>query len=252
VSRAPHVPEPLGLGRDTRRRAAARAALAAVLFDRDGQRRLPGQRQLRRAIDACDRRDVWWVCEMNSVAPVYFLPPREWVRALGAYLDRLGVRVVLEVGAGDGFLSRALAAVRPRLRVIATDNGAWAKPAARMSRAERRAYTEISVRGVALGPGVHRVDAVAAVRRYRPDLVLVSWPPPGSLVERLIRVAPGRVLEIGADGDVCGAGPRTWRFAEELVDGPLERLAFCRLDERSDEARRTRVTLYRGAGGSRV
>ena len=44
-----------------------------------------------------------------------------------------------------------------------------------------------------------------------------------------------------------GKGPVLWRHAQDFVDGPLEDLAWCRLDERSDEPRHTRITLYPGA-----
>lgn len=241
------IPTPIGLGRDTRQRAAAREALARVLWDAHGHRRLPQQWRLCRALDACDRRDIWWVCEMNGVGPIYLLPTREWVRALATYLDRLRVRTVLEVGAGDGFLSRCLATARPRLRVVATDDGSWEKATARMSRAERRTYSGLPVRGLTLGANVRRMKAQQAVQRYRPDLVLVSWAPPGSLVERLLRTRCKYVLEIGSEGDVCGSGPRTWRWATDMVEGPLEDLALCRLDERCAERRHTRVTLYEPA-----
>lgn len=240
------VPPPVGLGRDTSERRRARARLARVLWDSGGERRLPSRRALRTAITACDPRDVWWVCEMSDAGPVYFLPTREWVEALGEYVDGLGARSVLEVAAGDGFLARCLARARPRLRVIATDSGAWDRAPARMSAAERRAYRDVEVQGLRLGAGVERLEALRAVREYRPDLVIVSWPPPGTLVERLIRAPARYVLEIGADGDVCGAGPRTWRLASEILAGPLEDLGFCRLDARGDLGHTT-VTAYRGA-----
>jgi hypothetical protein len=245
------IPAPVALGRDTRRRAQARAALAAVLWDVRGRRRLPGHAELSAALDACDRRDVWWVCEMNSVGPVYLLPTREWLRALAATLDGLQVRTVLEVAAGDGFLSACLARLRPRLRVVATDDGSWRQPGARMSRAERRAYRQVAVPGLAPGSSVQQMSATQAVRTYRPELVLVSWAPPGTLVERLLRAPCQHVLDIGVDGDVCGMGPRTWRHAEALLDGPLEQLALCRLDGRGSEAPHTRVTLYAG-GAARL
>jgi hypothetical protein len=229
------------------RRAAARGALVKALWDAHGVRRLPSNAQLRRAIDGCDRGDVWWVCEMNPTAPIYLLPTREWIRALAKYIEGLGVRSVLEVAAGDGFLSRCLAAQAPKLKVIATDDGSWEKAKARMSARERRAYAHLDVPGLVLGSNVKRLSAQRAVQRYRPDLVLISWAPPGTLVQRVIRGPCKYVLDFGTEGNECGGGPPLWRLAQELVEGPLEKLAWCRLDERSTEPKHTRVTLYHGA-----
>jgi hypothetical protein len=233
--------------RNKSRRAAAAEALTKVLWDARGGRRLPGNTRLQRAIDACARGDVWSICELNDTGPIYLLPTREWIRALAKYIDTLRVRTVLEVAAGDGFLSRCLAVERPKLRVIATDDGSWERANARMNARERHVYAGRAVPGLALGNNVQRLTAQRAVQRYRPDLVLVSWAPPGRLVERAIRGPCKYVLDIGAEGDECGSGPRLWRSAQDFVEGPVEELAWCRLDERSSEPRRTRVTLYYGA-----
>ncbi len=184
---------------------------------------------------------------MNEAGPIYLLPTREWVSALATYVDGLGVRTVLEVAAGDGFLSRCLAAKCPQLRIVATDDGSWEKAKARMTTRERRDYAGVDVRGLALGNNVKKVSAQRAVQRYRPDLVIVSWAPPGQLVRRVMRGPCKYVLDVGTEGDECGGGPALWRSAQDFVEGPVEQLAWCRLDERSAEQRRTRVTLYHGA-----
>jgi len=88
-----------------------------VLWGPRGARRLPTERELVRAMTACDPRDVWWVCEMSSAGPVYLLPTREWVRELAKYLRTLGAARVLEVAAGDGFLTRCLRATPVCTRV---------------------------------------------------------------------------------------------------------------------------------------
>ena len=240
------IPPPVGLGRDTKARAAARDALARVIWDDDGRRRLPRERELATALEACDPRDAWWTCEMSVHGPVYLLPTREWVRALVREVRELGARRVLEAGAGDGFLARCLRDAAPELEVIAVDDASWSEPSARMSGADRRSLKGVRPAGLTLGEGVQRADALRAVRRHLPDLVIVSWAPPGSLVERLIRSPVRHVLEIGTEGDECGRGPDTLRFACELLDGPVERRAICRLDARPSEHRATRVTLYFG------
>ncbi|MFO0625119.1 MAG: hypothetical protein U0325_05830 [Polyangiales bacterium] len=240
------VPPPVGLGRDTRQRAAARATLAATLWDAQGRRRLPDDAALVAALEACDPRDVWWVCEASSAGPVYLLPTREWVAALADHVRALAPQRVLEVGAGDGFLAACLAAAVPAVEVVATDSFAWRRPAARMSDADRAAYPNVSFAGISARHPVAKMAAVTAVTRYQPDLVIVCWPPPGALVERVIRAPCGVVLEIGVEGDVTGDAARTWRYAKEFLDGPLQDLALCRLDARPSEGRATRVTAYYG------
>jgi hypothetical protein len=94
---------------------------------------------------------------------------------------------------------------------------------------------------------VQRMAATTAVRKYRPGITLVSWAPPGTIVDRVIRASKHWVLDISVDGDVCGNGMRTWRFDKEFLSGPIETRALCRLDERPRIERHTRVTLYRGA-----
>lgn len=243
------IPRPLG--RDTRARRAAREALARVLWTEQGDRRLPSERALVAALSRCRADDVWWVCETSSAGPVYLLPTREWVGALARFLARQRVRSVLEIGAGDGFLATCLAQACPRVRVTATDTGAWARPAGRMTDADRVELAGVPLAGIAAGPQVLRMSAARAVERFRPDLVLVSWAPPGLLVERAIRAPARLVLDIGVDGDVCGNGMHTWRFAKDFLEGPLETRALCRLDARPRHERHTRVTLYYGAAHPR-
>lgn len=223
----------------------ARAALSRLLWDADGSRRLPSQAALDRALGALPRGELGWLSEFSGLAPVYFFPTRPFLTALAKRIRALGATRVLEVAAGDGHLSRALALAAPDLEVFASDSGAWERPAARMS-AEERAREHAPVAGLTLGEGVHRLEARAAIRAWRPDLVLAAWLPPGPLLARVIRAPVSHVLEIGAGSGVTG-DLLCWRFPHEFCEGPLERLARCRLDERPARALHTRVTLYCGA-----
>jgi hypothetical protein len=239
------VPPPRA-GRDSPRRRAAREALVRVLWDARGRRRLPPERALADAIDACAPGDLWWVCEANSGGPLYLLPTREWLTALVAFIDAQGATKVLEIGAGDGFLSTALQRRRPALQVRATDDFSWTHAARRMSAADRREFGSTKFSGIQPLPIVERRSAVATIRGWQPDLVLVSWAPPGTLVERAIRAPSRLVLDLSVDGDVCGNGDKTWRFEKEFLEGPLEHRALCRLDESPHAHRATRATLYYG------
>lgn len=240
------APPITGLGRDTAARRRARERLVDTLWGPRGARRLPTDRALTRALTACDPRDVWWVCEMSSAGPVYLLPTREWVRSLSRYLREIGATRVLEVAAGDGFLSRCLRATRPSFEVITTDDASWADPTERMSERDREEFRDVPVAGLRPGRNVERLSARAAVKRFAPDVVLVSWAPPGPLVESMIRAPVRDVIEVGVEGDVCGDAARTWRYEKDFVDGPVESLALCRLDARPREERHTRVTRYFG------
>lgn len=241
------IPWHRSLGRDTPRRRRARERLIATLWSTNGARRLPSDHELAAAIKTCDPRDVWWVCEMNTRGPIYFLPTREWISALSRLIDRLGVRRVLEVGAGDGFLSACLARRRPDLSVHAQDNGAWISPRARMSKRDVREFRAVEIAGLNLGAAVERVSWQTALARHKPELAIVSWAPPGKLVEQLIRSRVDHVLDVSVDGDVCGNGARTWRFDKEFLSGAIEARGLCRLDAAPLSERQTRVTLYRGS-----
>ena|GEM_PF-1143190 len=223
----------------------ARAALAAALWRRDGSRRLPSERALDEALRALPEAELAWVCEFAPLGPLYLLPTRRFVGALARKVIALGARRVVEVAAGDGFLSAALQRALPEVEVIATDSGAWARPEARMTPKERRAHAKHAVPGVRAGPHMRRMGALRAVEELAPDLVLASWLPPGTLLDRLIRSKTRYVLEVGAAGDVT-AGPWSWRFAHDTCEGTLEEAARCRLDARPSRRLHSRVTLYFG------
>jgi hypothetical protein len=237
----PRSPE----GRHTRQREAARAGLAAVIWDPTGRRRLPHEDELVTAIAACEPRDVWWTCEASRHGPVYLLPTVEWIELLAVQLEQWQARSILEVAAGDGFLSASLRAARPTWKVVATDNHAWTRASARQSMADRREFRGVAFSGI-VPFSVDRMAASPAVAHHQPDVVLCSWAPPGLLVERCIRGPCQRVVDISVEGDVCGNGHKTWRFHKEFLDGPLEDRALCRLDDRT-QLRQTRVTAYFGA-----
>lgn len=222
----------------------AREQVARLLWSRGGERRLPGAAALDAALGRLRRGELFRLCEFDPRGPLYLLPTREFVRALARRIRATGARRVLEVGAGDGFLSRRLRKALDGVELISSDSGAWIDPRARMNRRERRELAARSVPGVRPGPEVLRLDALTAVRRVRPDLVLACWLPPGDLLERLIRAPVRHVLEIGAkDGVTPGAW--NWRWAHEFCE-ELELRARCRLDERPGRALHSRVTLYYG------
>lgn len=109
---------------------------------------------------------------------------RAFVRGLAR---RIGDRPTLEVGAGDGTLTRFLAAEGVDVR--ATDDRSWARPGG---------YPD----------EVEAVDAAEAVARDRPRVVVCGFPPPGNRFERRILRVPSVELYVaivshhrGAAGD---------------------------------------------------
>jgi hypothetical protein len=90
-------------------------------------------------------------------------------RELVEELARLAAgRPCLEIAAGDGTLSRFLAAAG--VPVTATDDASW--PA------------------VTVPPDVERLDARAALRAHPAPVVLCSWPPAGNAFERAVFATP--------------------------------------------------------------
>ena len=208
-----------------------------MLWDSKGNRRIPSLPAFDRAVSRLPHGELERLCEFNPWGPVYLIPTRPFLRALARAIRDAGARRVLEVAAGDGHLARSLAAAAPDLDVTATDSGAWERPQARMNPQERRKLR--GVKGLALGAGVVRMDALAAIARFRPQLVLASWLLPGPLLKRIARAAP-LLLEIGAGSGVTG-GVRAWphTFLDDVAA-----LARCRLDEHPRQKLHTRVILY--------
>jgi hypothetical protein len=197
-------------------------------------RGVPAAREFDRAVAKLRRGELWRICELDPAGPIYFVPTREFVRALAR---RLRGRRALEVAAGEGLLSRALA--QRGVRIVATDSGKWERPQARMNAREKRKYRGVA--GLPLGTNVIRMDAIAAIEKYRPGVVLACWIPPGPLLGKIVRAARC-VIEIGAGSGITG-DIRCWRYEHEFLE-ELDALGRCRLDERPARELHTRVTLY--------
>lgn len=75
----------------------------------------------------------------------------------------IGTRSCLEIGAGDGTLSRFLS--EAGVRVAATDNYSWDH-------------------AIPYPATVERADANEALGKYQPQAVICSWPPPGNHFEQ--------------------------------------------------------------------
>jgi len=128
---------------------------------------------VRKPVSLAAFRLVWpLVTQRRIVMPlvqtrgIYCFYSRPLVRRLAALC---GGGPSLEIAAGDGTLSRFLAA--EGLDVRATDDGSWSHV-------------------VELPASVERLEARQALRRYQPRSVVCSWPPPGNPFERAVFETP--------------------------------------------------------------
>jgi len=93
---------------------------------------------------------------------IYCFYTRELVEELARLIDG---RNCLEIGAGDGTLSRFLS--ERGVRITATDDQSWAH-------------------AVRYPDWVLKQEAREALARHAPEVVLCSWPPPGNSFERQV------------------------------------------------------------------
>lgn len=94
--------------------------------------------------------------ELTSMDKQYFqFWMKEYVDGLAEYIKNYNYNNVLEVGAGNGELSRLL---RERgINIVATDNGSWYRSK--------------------MPNDVKRLKYQTAIEKYKPDLIICSWMP---------------------------------------------------------------------------
>ncbi len=142
-------------------------------------------------------REVVVLTALSQATGVYFFPTREWVTAFCRSIRLLRIRVVLEAGAGRGYLAAALAPLLPRQGTAfkAVDN----------------AQGEFES-GLPRHPVVEQTDALTAVRDFSPELIVYAWPPPGQSIASLCRSAGVRyVLVLGEPHGGCTGEPADWQ-----------------------------------------
>lgn len=130
-----------------------------------------------------------------------------YTRALVAALAlRARGRPTLGIGAGDGTLARFLAGAGVDVR--ATDDQSWPRPGG-------------------YPPEVERLDAVAAVARHRPAVVICSFPPAGNAFERRVLQAPSveTYVAIVSRQRFAAGDWEAYRGAEAFTGGIDDRLS---------------------------
>jgi hypothetical protein len=192
-----------------------------ILFSR-GRRRVPSRREVE---DFLQDGGVFSEVALAARTQLYFLPTAEFLRALISLFRHLGVKRVLEVGAGEGFMAGALA--ERGFQVMATD---------------------LEARSAApYGLPVHRTSHLQAVAAWRPELAFWCWPPLASRAPQELLQASGLkyYLDVGNGGSATGSPNLVPQFRGRYLH-TLSRLGYTRLDW--GPFRHNRCFLFRGVG----
>jgi len=133
-----------------------------------------------------------WLAALSRATGIYFFPSREWPPRLLHWLKQVGVRRLLEAGAGRGYLTAALAplAATEGLAFQAVDSG------------QGEFVTHLPVH-----PTVTTGDVFAEVHRFLPDALVYAWPPPGQSLAPLFTCPNLRYAIVAGEpgGGVTGA-----------------------------------------------
>jgi len=137
-----------------------------------------------------------WLMALSRTTGVYFFPSREFVPVLMRYLKLLRVTRLLEVGAGRGYLTAALAPLSAAAGIG--------------FRAVDRGDGEF-VSGEPVYPGVETTDALDALTCFRPQAALYAWPPPGQSVAPLCQLSfLHYLIVIGEAGGGATGSQKDW------------------------------------------
>jgi hypothetical protein len=147
---------------------------------------------------------------------IYQFWNKEYIECLaGEIKRRVGSDLVLEVAAGDGMLSYWLR--QYGVNVKATDSGKW--------------YDKIKRRGE-----VEIIDAVSAVRKYKPRMVVASWLPWDEPIDvQIFNEKVPFIVLIGEEHGACGSqlfwNESYWEKAGYQVEyTECDRWNLCRTD----------------------
>jgi hypothetical protein len=186
-----------------------------------GDRRVPRRAEVEGFLE-----DGGFFSEVTSLTglPLYFLPTEEFLLNLIRLFRHLGVKRVLEVGAGEGFVAAALAT--RGFPVVTTDLEA--------------------APGTPYGVPVYRASHLEAVTAFQPELVFWCWPPLNSKAPQELLQAPGckYYLDVGDGGFATGTPGLVAGFRGRYLH-TLSPLGYTRLD--AGPFRHNRCFLFRKA-----
>lgn len=192
-----------------------------VLWTANNQRALPTCAAFDATLrDGGGGDDIFTACRENPLGvALYHIPTIEWIDGLAAWIRARGARRVLEIGAGDGFVSHLLRERLANVKVIAQDNRSWPTT--------RTLYPPVVEAGdledCTLG-------CVETARLFRPDLILWVWAPMGTCGAALLPHCDDYLL-VGEGQDGCTGGfPGDREPLQNAALEVLDNFARCRTD----------------------
>lgn len=146
---------------------------------------------------------------------IYQFWNKEYIECLANEIKkRVGNKLVLEVAAGDGMLSYWLRSYG--VNIIATDSGEW--------KITPRNHVEI-------------IDAVSAIKKYNPIMVIASWLPYQEELDiQIFNQKVPYIILIGEENGACGSEKfwetEYWKKAgyERVWLDECDRYNICRTD----------------------
>lgn len=173
-----------------------------------------------------------------------------WQFWLKEYVDGLAEHIkktygedahVLEVGAGDGWLSRLL--IERGIKMTTTDNHSWDVDPDNPNDAVLSRYGDTPVKRVV---PVEKISYHEAIKKYKPDLVIVSWMPytaDWSKAFRRYKSTKGYIIIGESCGGCCGS-EEAFKEVEgyTVTDGfDFDNYNLCRTDSFWDFGRGMRL-----------
>ncbi len=148
-------------------------------------------------MDVKNYEDSWFtVCIRNNIFQVW---NKEYIEALSKEIPSLIRKdLVLEVAAGDGMLSHWLREYGVNIK--ATDNMSW-----------HNKEPNERVPPLKLHSEVEKLDAISAIRKYKPRMVISSWIPYGSEIDcEILDEDPEYLILIGEGDGGCTGSSKFW------------------------------------------
>ncbi len=164
---------------------------------------------------------VFMFIDWCLVHNVFQLPNKEFIQALSKRIADINPETILEIGAGRGLISKHLMNELGR-EIILTDNYSWWTGNGDGVSDDTLDDTKVIKMGYTI-----------ALRKYNPDLVLISWIPYGHNWTRYVRKhqsVKGYIL-IGEGPEGCTGVASDWRtgWKEHYFDDVMK-FAICRTD----------------------
>lgn len=138
-------------------------------------------------------------------APCYVLEifqfySKEFIAHIVKKINQLNAEKIIEIGAGDGFLSHFLQ--KMGIDIIPTDD--YSRPYVKHSKQ------------------VKKLNHIEALKKYNPDLVVINWEEYGASysIDALKYPSVNHLLWIGEGYDGCNGCNKLWEFQNKNTENP--------------------------------